>query len=138
MSPKEVEPKLIAKNDKLELYAVPGRYGERPGIMTHDTQSVDVRAKMAAAFVERWALVAGEPDGEDSAGRQKLRTMTAEELAGKACKVVDALFSEFESRGWILPPVTIADVIAALQEEKPQQDNPQLRQTQSQGQDEQP
>jgi hypothetical protein len=57
-------------------------------------------AKVAIEMVEKWGPVAAVPDGEDSAGRQKLRMQTAAELAVRACETAAALWKEFEHRGW--------------------------------------
>ena len=46
-------------------------------------------------------MVAALPDGEDSAGRQKLRLMDADELACHATDCADVVFSMFYDRGWI-------------------------------------
>lgn len=59
-------------------------------------------AKMAVEMVNRWGLVAAIPDGEDSAGRQKLRLQTPEELATHACSAAAALWANFEKRGWLI------------------------------------
>ena len=63
---------------------------------------VDFRADLAKHIVERWALVAAIPDGEDSAGRQKLRLPDPLELAKRACDIAEETWTEFESRGWVL------------------------------------
>ena len=43
-----------------------------------------VEANFAAMMIERWGMVAATPDGEDSAGRQRLRLPTPEELVERA------------------------------------------------------
>ncbi len=59
-------------------------------------------AQLAANIAERWALVAAMPDGEDSAGRQKLRLPATEELVARSCDLAAGLWQEFEKRGWIM------------------------------------
>jgi len=54
------------------------------------------------ALVERWGLVACVLDGEDSAGRQKMRVMTPEELARAACDTAEETWKQIEERGWTL------------------------------------
>jgi predicted sugar kinase len=68
-------------------------------------------AMLAIQIAERWALVAAIPDGEDSAGRQKCRLPTRDELAERACGVAAALHKEFHARGWMqqVPPVAEAE-----------------------------
>jgi hypothetical protein len=111
--------KKLTENDNTQLYAVEGAYGDR-GMIAHEKRVLDQRAKIATAFAERWALVAAQPDGEDSAGRQKLRRLTAEELAEQACLTVEALYARFEQKGWILTGTEYADIIKALDEPVPE------------------
>lgn len=59
-------------------------------------------ARIATEMASRLALVAAIPDGEDSAGRQKLRLPTAEEAATRACDLAAALWDEFSRRDWLL------------------------------------
>lgn len=47
----------------------------------------DMNANMAFALIERWGMVAATPDGEDSAGRQKFRLQTSDELVARAFTV---------------------------------------------------
>lgn len=102
--------KKIAENDKASVYVTRAQYGEER-ITIHQNESLDQRAVLAANFAEKWALVAGEADGEDSAGRQKIRRLTPVELAAHACEAVDALYAEFAKRGWTL---TLPDYDKAL------------------------
>ncbi len=80
-------------------------YGQVLAIKTKGMYTV---ATLATEIATRFALIAAEPDGEDSAGRQKLRMPNAKELAGRSCEIASELWAEFESRGWLfdlpLPP----------------------------------
>jgi len=71
-------------------------------VTVHTDEVLTDRAKYAAALVERWALVAAVPDGEDSAGRAKLRLPTPDELVLRANEIVEALFNDFKQREWII------------------------------------
>jgi hypothetical protein len=66
------------------------------------TRGLCSEAELAARMIERWGCVAGEMDGEDSAGRQKIRLATADELVGRACDVAAKMFEEFTKRGWVV------------------------------------
>lgn len=55
-------------------------------------------ANLAMQIVERWALVAGEPDGEDSAGRQKMKLPAAATLVARAFDLAEAAFAEAAKR----------------------------------------
>lgn len=50
----------------------------------HENEVPEFEAKLAFAMIERWGMIAGTPDGEDSAGRAKITTMPVDELVGKA------------------------------------------------------
>jgi hypothetical protein len=62
----------------------------------------DDRIALASQILEKWAMVAAEPDGEDSAGRSKLRVLTPFELTERACDIADHAFTQFERRGWLV------------------------------------
>lgn len=93
----------IGGNETIDVHVVK-RHRYDPGapiqILNHARYVNDHRAVLAVAFVDKWAMVAGETDGEDSAGRQKLRRLTPDELAAHACDTVEALEKEFAARGW--------------------------------------
>jgi len=108
-----------------EAHGVKQRYGDERYVI-HNTVQPDQRALLACQFAERWAVVAGLPDGEDSAGRQKLRAMTPGELAQHACDCVTALFMQFDDRKWLLHVPSYDEVIASLNE--PEEQPPQTQQ----------
>ena len=85
---------------KVETRVVMDRFDKRAKCMAHQREQFEERARMAIDFVCRWGAVAGFPNGEDSAGRQKLRLMTPAELVARACSCADLLVGEAEKRGW--------------------------------------
>jgi hypothetical protein len=60
----------------------------------------DERVGFAMSIIEKHALVAAVPDGEDSAGRQRLAMPTPHEIVDRACDIADEAFKMFEARGW--------------------------------------
>ena len=56
--------------------------------------------QMASTLVEKWGLVAGMPDGENSDGSQRFRLMTPDEIVARACETAQAAYAEFIARGW--------------------------------------
>lgn len=70
-------------------------------VTLHETEVPTLEARMALSFMERWAMVAAESDGEDSAGRAKLRLMTADEITSHACNVAQKAVDQFRARGWV-------------------------------------
>lgn len=49
-----------------------------------DREKYEKAAEIAFVFIEKWGMVAGIPDGEDSAGRQKVRLGTPQEIVDRA------------------------------------------------------
>ncbi len=62
----------------------------------------DPRAELAKELVKHFGVIAGVTDGEDSAGRQKIRMQESAELVERACNISDLMFAQFEARGWSL------------------------------------
>jgi hypothetical protein len=76
-------------------------YGGGTDIVIASTVHPNAVARIATDIAARFALIAAIPDGEDSAGRQKLRLPTAEELASRSASIAEALWNEFQQRGWL-------------------------------------
>jgi hypothetical protein len=79
-----------------------GNWRDDRDLVIHHLQQPDGRANLAAELGRHLALVAGQVDGEDSAGRQKCRLLTPDEVATRALDIAEAMWSGFEKRGWLL------------------------------------
>lgn len=112
--------KKVSENDHVSVYAArAGRFSEGGlpvHIVMHSSRSYGDEAKFAMACVERWGMVAGMPDGEDSSGRAKLRLATPDELVNRACDLAARLSDEFSQRGWIGAVPSIEDLHEALKD----------------------
>ncbi len=105
---------MSEKTDFLEIgYA--GQFRPR-GLILHNRKIPDARAVFAMQVIERWGMVAAIEDGEDSAGRQKLRLATISELVERAVQVSAAAFELFESRAWIVDTPDFATVVDRARE----------------------
>lgn len=82
----------------------------------------DPRAHFAMELARHFSLVAGEIDGEDTAGRQKLRLMSAPEVAQRSCEVAQECFVEFESRGWLAVTPSLEERFAFSEASEEKQD----------------
>lgn len=72
-------------------------------VTVYETQVMNLKARMASDILIRGlALIAADADGEDSAGRQKLRMLNPSELAGRACDLADCMFTQFNHRQWLV------------------------------------
>jgi len=56
------------------------KYEVKKMVMIHQTELLEDEARLAMTMMEKWGMVAAIEDGEDTAGRQKLRLLTPEEL----------------------------------------------------------
>ena len=74
----------------------------KPIVGLHNTKRPNSKACLAIELMKHLAIILAEPDGEDSAGRQKLKMMPAETVAARACNIAEAAFRNFEARGWCL------------------------------------
>lgn len=82
-------------------------YDGDKAVTVYFTETLNQEAKLAADLIERWGLVAAMPDGEDSAGRAKLRLPTADELVTRAMFIAERLWAMARERGHI---VTLPDL----------------------------
>ena len=86
--------------DRLEIVPDPN---QRDVYRISQTVHMNQRAKFATIMLEKWAAVSAEMDGEDSAGRQKVRRMPPAEIVAYVCDVAQEAFNEFDQRGWLYP-----------------------------------
>ena len=63
-------------------------------LMLHHSEIPEDEAKLAFSLLERWGMVAAAPDGEDSAGRSKLKLSTPDELVERAFAVAKLAFDK--------------------------------------------
>lgn len=94
------------------------QYEDAPRPVVHETECPNFEAKLAISLLEKWGMVAAEPDGEDSARRAKLRLSTPQELAVRACNVASETAAEIRKRGWFVPVPTWAEMEAEVQKRK--------------------
>lgn len=77
-------------------------YKEYSGrVVIHTDIFLEERARFAMDLITRGGMFTGTPDGEDSAGRAKLKLLEPEPAVKRACEIANILFDEFVARGWI-------------------------------------
>lgn len=74
---------------------------KQPTIGLHETEFLDLRAKFAMDLIARWGMIAGEPDGEDSAGRQRGKLADEVDLVNRAMLITTLAFKQFNDNEWI-------------------------------------
>jgi hypothetical protein len=67
----------------------------------HKTAMPHTVGLVALDIVKAHAMIAAIPDGEDSAGRAKLRLPTADELTTRACDIAAEMWIQFQKRDWM-------------------------------------
>lgn len=79
------------------------RYGgDETEVNVYRKRAFGSEASIAVEMLQRWGMVAGIEDGEDSQGRQKVHLLTPEELVTRACETAALAIQEFERRGWAI------------------------------------
>lgn len=70
--------------------------------MLFRTEAPDEIATLATILIEKWGLVAAMPDGEDTAGRAKLRLPTPDELVNRAFDIAAKTYEVARARGLLI------------------------------------
>ncbi len=108
-----------------EVKAIRDSYG--PGIparaVIHARQAASDEAKFMMAIIERWAMVAATPDGEDSAGRAKLGHLPIEDMVVRAADIAERTFKEITSRGWLIQIPSLAQCEEDVKEREDKREN---------------
>jgi hypothetical protein len=71
-------------------------------ITLYRTQAFNLEADLAVHFIEKMGLVTAIDDGEDSAGRAKLRLLQPAEVVERGCAMAQLAMEQFEKRGWLV------------------------------------
>ena len=67
----------------------------------HDNEFLEQEAVLAGELVRHWGMVAGINDGEDTAGRTRIRLQTPTELVGRAFDTAKLFFETARAKGLI-------------------------------------
>ena len=86
-------------------------------VLIHEEEHLALGGRIMAALLEKWGMVAAMDDGEDSAGRQKLRLATPTEIVDRAEKITHLMLERAKSFDWIIKIPTLEEAEAALSAE---------------------
>lgn len=90
---------------------IKGRYSpDAQSIVIAENEHLEGEAKAALSFIERWGLVMGIDDGEDSAGRFKIRLMTPDELVERAFAIAHIAFVTARSKGLVHQTLPLSEL----------------------------
>lgn len=87
-------------NETVHLMDHLGEY-DSPKVQHWPKHSLLIEARLAMNLIEKWGMICGEHDGEDSAGRAKVTFCPAEKVVERACKMTELAFAAFRERGWL-------------------------------------
>ena len=91
-------------------------FDDRGELILHRLDTPDTRGELAMKILDHFALISAQEDGEDQAGRQKLKLLSPVEVATRACDLAEAFFSEIERRGWLLKLPSYEEVQSTARE----------------------
>ena len=83
----------------------------------------EMEARIALAMLERWGMICAEIDGEDSAGRQKARLMSPEELTTRAFTCAALAMKTMRDGGLLIRLPTEEEADAILKERENKREN---------------
>lgn len=78
-----------------------GGYGENE-VVVYEDETLNTTARLAFVLIEKWGMISCEADGEDSAGRQKVRLSTPTELVTRAFAVAEKAFQTAREKGYVV------------------------------------
>ena len=87
------------KKEQIKWVREESQYGEPTYRLEREP---GMEAHMLIDLVAKWGCVACIPDGEDSAGRQKMRLQTPEELVERSAEMVERTCAALDRRGWLI------------------------------------
>ncbi|MFQ5729316.1 MAG: hypothetical protein ACE5GN_03040 [Waddliaceae bacterium] len=103
----------------MESIIVKDRYDSRAIFIHHDTKMLNSKARFAISLCERWALVSARTEGETSDGSStKIVSLNPTEIAKRSCNIAEAIFKEFDDRGWVFEVDEYEVAMKKLEEQK--------------------
>jgi hypothetical protein len=114
------EPAAIAKRREImptEIHYHRDFRGQPMRSVVWHTQVPNEEARFAMALVERFGLIAGKPDGEDSAGRAIINTLPVAETVARAFDLAGEAFRVMHERGLMLELLPYEEALDKAREE---------------------
>ncbi len=109
-------PKSSSKQDPEFTYDTV--FANTDSMMINEREHPDAEARFAMQLLSHHGVLMGTPDGEDSAGRQKLDYLPPAKVVGRALDIAQAFYVEARKRGCMLLLPTQTEKEKALAERK--------------------
>ena len=100
------------ENDNVSIHILPAGSWNQPRVMVHRKFMADDRAEFAMVLMKQHAMVCAQDNGEDSAGRQKVRRETAQEIVQFCSSLASMAYDEFHRRGWMIQSPDLPEITA--------------------------
>ena len=84
-------------------------------VTVYRRKALDLTGELAYRLLERFAVVAAQPAGEDTAGRQALRLMPPEEIVQRSFQIARAFMAEADRMGNF---IALPDLEEMVEEDK--------------------
>jgi len=94
-----------------------------PHINVYDNEYLTNRAKICLDMITKWGIIAGDNDGEDSAGRSRLKLQDPKELVDRAISITEYAFNRFKENGFIYESMTLKEAKKIVKEKNTKNEN---------------
>lgn len=84
----------------------------KKSVEVYTTETLGEEGRLAGCLIERWGLITAEADGEDSAGRAKVRTTTPDELVTRAFDIAERFWAMARARGHVVVVPDLGEINA--------------------------
>ena len=102
------ETKITEALGGLVQFRVGGRFdNERASTMVHDREYLPFEGRLAVQLLERFGMIAGRPDGEDSAGRRASALLSPQEAVTRSVEMASLMAKALREKGLVvlMPPM---------------------------------
>jgi hypothetical protein len=85
-------------------FKIVDEYGKnnRRKLRLHETEMLTQEGNIALSLIEKWGMITGRVEGEDSTGRSILRECSPDEVVDRACTIASKAVAAFRERGWVI------------------------------------
>lgn len=77
-------------------------YGGGTEVVMTKLETFSPLGELAVHFIDKWGVVAGIEDGEDAAGRAKLRLLKPDEVVRRGIDMAKEVYAQLTAEGWMV------------------------------------
>jgi hypothetical protein len=91
-------------------------YGDKE-VKVFEREFLTKEAAYAFELIQKWGMILGIEDGEDSSGRAKNRPATPQEVVDRAFEVTDLFFTRAREKGFVIDLPDLNEINAVVKKE---------------------